>query len=51
MAEGLSNREIASQLILGVSTVKWHVSRILSKLDVTSRTQAVARARMLGLLT
>lgn len=51
IAEGLSNQEIADHLILGVGTIKWYVSGILSKLDVANRTQAVARARSLGLLT
>jgi NarL family two-component system response regulator LiaR len=44
MIEGLNNREIADQLIISSSTVKNHVSSILSKLGTTSRTQAVALA-------
>jgi len=44
MIEGLSNREIGEELIISSSTVKNHVSNILSKLGTTSRTQAVALA-------
>ena len=50
-AEGLSNREIAEQLFLAVGTVKWYLSEIYAKLYVTSRTQAIARAKELNLLT
>jgi len=49
-AEGLTNREIASRLFLALNTVKAHSSNIYGKLGVHSRTQAVARARALGLL-
>lgn len=44
MSEGLNNTEIAAKLFLGVSTVKFHVSSILSKLGVTNRVEAVALA-------
>lgn len=44
MAEGLSNREIAYRLTLSDSTVKFHVSNILSKLGAESRTEAVSIA-------
>jgi LuxR family maltose regulon positive regulatory protein len=50
MADGASNAGIAEQLMLAISTVKRHVSNVFSKLSVTSRTQAVARARELELL-
>ncbi len=44
MVDGCSNREIAQQLIISDSTVKFHVSNILSKLGVDSRTEAVSMA-------
>jgi LuxR family maltose regulon positive regulatory protein len=50
IAEGLSNREIADRLTVVVGTVKWYLNHIYTKLDVHSRTQAVARARELHLL-
>jgi len=50
MAAGRSNQEIADQLIISVSTVKKHGSNIFGKLQATNRTEAVARARDLGLL-
>ena len=50
IAIGDSNYEIAKQLVVAVSTVKRHVSNIFSKLGVTNRTQAVARARDFGIL-
>jgi len=50
LAAGLSNREIAEKLIVAVGTVKAHIHNIYGKLGVQSRTQAVARARELGIL-
>jgi LuxR family maltose regulon positive regulatory protein len=50
IAEGCDNRQIARRLFVAPSTVKTHVNRIFGKLGVTSRTQAVARGRQLGLL-
>jgi NarL family two-component system response regulator LiaR len=44
MARGLNNPDIAEELVIGRSTVKFHVSSILSKLGATSRTEAVALA-------
>jgi LuxR family maltose regulon positive regulatory protein len=50
IAEGHSNQTIADILIIAVSTVKRHINNIYGKLDVQSRTQALARARELRLL-
>jgi len=51
LAVGRSNAEMAAELFVEPSTVKTHLIHVYSKLDVRSRTQAVARARALGLLT
>ena len=51
LAEGLSNQEIASRLFIATRTVKWYVYSILRKLEVDSRTKAVARARELHLVS
>jgi LuxR family maltose regulon positive regulatory protein len=51
IAEGLTNREIASRLFLSLNTVKAHTRSIYGKLGVGSRTQAVARARASGVLS
>lgn len=50
LAIGLTNQEIAEQLILSTGTVKWYTGQIYGKLAVRSRTHAVARARELALL-
>ncbi len=50
IAQGLSNREISERLFLALSTVKGHNRIIFDKLQVKRRTEAVARARKLGLL-
>jgi ATP/maltotriose-dependent transcriptional regulator MalT len=50
IAQGLSNREISERLFLALSTVKGHNQKIFDKLQVQSRTEAIVRARELGLL-
>lgn len=49
VAAGFSNRQIAKELVIGEKTVKTHVSRILAKLGVRSRTQAALHAVRVGL--
>ncbi|MEZ5249004.1 MAG: response regulator transcription factor [Ilumatobacteraceae bacterium] len=46
---GLSNRDIANELFLGVETVRTYVRQVYQKLGVKNRTQAAVRARVLGL--
>ena len=50
LAVGVPNQQIADELVVALETVKKHVSHILGKLGAGNRTQAVARARALGLL-
>jgi LuxR family maltose regulon positive regulatory protein len=50
LAQGLSNQEIAQELVIALDTVKRHVSHIFSKLGVHNRVQATTQARELGLL-
>lgn len=51
IAQGLSNQDIAEQLFISLHTVKTHARRLNSKLNVKSRTQAIIKARELGLLS
>lgn len=50
MAKGLSNADIGLQLFISLSTVKTHASKVLAKLDVKSRVQALDKARRLRLI-
>jgi LuxR family maltose regulon positive regulatory protein len=50
IAQGLSNREIGERLFLALDTIKGHNRKLFDKLQVQSRTEAIARARELGLL-
>jgi DNA-binding CsgD family transcriptional regulator len=50
MAEGSSNQEIADRLHVSLSTIKTHASSILEKLEVSRRTQAIEKARRLGMV-
>jgi LuxR family maltose regulon positive regulatory protein len=51
LASGRSNQAIASQLVVSLDTVKKHVGHVLGKLGAANRTEAVARARQLGLIS
>jgi LuxR family maltose regulon positive regulatory protein len=50
VAQGLSNRQIAARLVITLNTAKTHIHNISQKLDVSTRTQIVARARELKLI-
>ena len=50
VANGLTNAKIANQLLLSAHTVHRHLSNIMTKLDVSSRAAAIAKASRLGLL-
>ena len=50
VARGRSNKEIATELVVGIATVKTHLNNINRKLDTSSRTEAIAIARDRGLL-
>jgi DNA-binding NarL/FixJ family response regulator len=49
IAQGLGNTEIAAQLVISPPTLRNHINSIFSKLDVTSRAQAIVLARDAGL--
>jgi LuxR family maltose regulon positive regulatory protein len=51
LAEGASNKEVARRLFISLPTVKWHTSNIYGKLAVQNRTEAVAKAGALGLIS
>jgi DNA-binding CsgD family transcriptional regulator len=50
LAEGLSNKEIALRLGIAPDTAKFHVGRVIDKLDATGRTDAVAHAARRGVI-
>ena len=50
LAEGLSNKEIAGRLGIAPDTAKFHVGRVIDKLDATGRTDAVAHAARRGII-
>jgi len=50
LAEGLSNKEIARRLGIALDTAKFHVGRVIDKLDATGRTDAVAHAARRGVI-
>lgn len=51
LVEGLANKEIAQRLVLSPRTVETHVERVLGKLEVGSRSRAIAKALRLGLVS
>lgn len=51
VAQGLTNKEVAHRLCIGTETVKWHLKNVFGKLQVRNRTEAVARARRLSLIS
>jgi LuxR family maltose regulon positive regulatory protein len=50
LAQGLSNHEISERSQIALSTAKWHLKNVFAKLDVSTRTGAIARAREMGLI-
>jgi LuxR family maltose regulon positive regulatory protein len=50
VAAGLSNQEIAREMVVAVSTIKWHLKQVYFRLDAHNRAQAIKRARELHLL-
>jgi len=51
MAQGMSNQEIATRLFLSLNTIKTHSSRLFEKMEVSSRTQAIEKARRLLIIS
>jgi DNA-binding NarL/FixJ family response regulator len=51
LAVGCTNREIAERLVIAEGTVKYYVHEVLGKLAVKTRTQAIARARTIHLIS
>ncbi|AFY66288.1 ATP-dependent transcriptional regulator, MalT-like, LuxR family [Geitlerinema sp. PCC 7407] len=49
LATGMTNQAIADELYVSLAAIKWHARNIYGKLEVTNRTQEVAKARELGL--
>jgi LuxR family maltose regulon positive regulatory protein len=50
IATGMSNQQVADKLFITVGTTKWHLNQIFGRLQARNRTEAVARARQLGIL-
>lgn len=50
LALGLSNHEISARSQIALSTAKWHLKNVFAKLDVSTRTGAIARARQMRLI-
>mgnify|MGYP000399664779 CR=1 FL=1 len=50
LATGLSNQQVADHREVSVTTIKWHLQNLYAKLNVSSRSAALARARALNLL-
>ena len=50
IANGMSNQEIADKLFVSLNTIKTHSSRLFEKLEVSRRTQAVEKAKSMGLI-
>jgi len=50
MSQGLSNQEIASQLFVSLNTIKTHSSKLFEKMDVKRRTQAIEKAKRMGII-
>ncbi len=50
LAEGMSNKEIASRLFVSPNTVKTHLARLYEKLEVSRRTQAIGKAKELHII-